>query len=181
MRLPLISAGLFVLWLPIWLGLSCGGASAQAGEAGRPASAGMPASTERLEFRDDFRVDTRRQYQVQGPVAWNQGRLTLREGASIHKPIDAGHVAETTLDLDWPALEQGQTSSVEIGFATKGGQRGSVILDRRRGNGGAICLIRIVDKPDDALQQPDAKEKNPAIKLVRSFWGPADPLINIAV
>ena len=66
-----------------------------------------------LAFSDDFSQDTRDEYTINGDVAWEQGGLTLSEGASIAREINGGAWAELELDLQFPELtEDGQTSEL---------------------------------------------------------------------
>src|SRR5262249_55964959 len=50
--------------------------------------------TKQLSFRDDFAIDSRAQYTVQGTIAWQKGLLTLTEGARLARKLDVGHRLE---------------------------------------------------------------------------------------
>jgi hypothetical protein len=89
-------AGVLVCWL-------AGGASAQ--EPARP-----------VRFQDDFRTDTRKDYQVvQGEATWQKGRLTLAEGTLLRRPLDLGSVAEVRAVV---RLDRGQSEGGVAFFLT---------------------------------------------------------------
>src|SRR5262249_35664699 len=68
------------------------------------ASAEEPARP--VRFEDDFRTDTRKDYQIKGEVTWQKGRLTLAKGALLHRPLELGSVAEVRAVVRWARGQQ---------------------------------------------------------------------------
>jgi CHAT domain-containing protein/Tfp pilus assembly protein PilF len=72
-------------------------------------------------FSDEFGTDTRAEYEASGDVTWDQGRLTLNEGALITHEIQGGAWAQVALDLaeaGWP--RGGEAAEMRIWFRLTG-------------------------------------------------------------
>ena len=95
----------------------------------------------------DLRTDPRKDSQVDGLVEWEQGKLTLGPGGSIHRALDVGAQANLTLRLAFtPLSEDGQTSTTDLAFQVR--DRGDFVarLVRRREGGRISAQLQLIDR-----------------------------------
>ncbi len=95
----------------------------------------------------DLRTDPRKACQVQGPVEWEPGKLTLGPTGSIGQVLDLGAQAKLTLRLVFtPLTEDGQESATRVAFQIR--DRGEFVVQilRRRERGKTLAQIRLIDQ-----------------------------------
>ena len=55
-------------------------------------------------FDDDFSMDSRANYEIEGDVKWEKGKLSLGEGSVLQRKLDgSGPWIEMELDLEFPS------------------------------------------------------------------------------
>jgi tetratricopeptide (TPR) repeat protein len=118
-------------------------------------------------FADDFRADSRQDYQPAGPVRWEEGKLTLDAGASLTRPFTAGAVAELRVRIAFPPLENdGDQSETRLGLTLDGAGVGGVAWVRKRADGKTAGEIRVLHAYD---------RTRPVAALRRFPWTPPGP------
>jgi len=129
-----------------------------------------PASPAEVAFSDDFRADTRSQYEITGSVAWETGKLSLGSDATIRKRMDIGPLVELTVDLHWPSLKKdGQTSHTEIGLELEGDSLMSVILVRKHKHGKTVGEVRVVRTRKVQAGNPNSVQTKSVMDTIRTF------------
>jgi tetratricopeptide (TPR) repeat protein/CHAT domain-containing protein len=105
-------------------------------------------------FADEFRTDSRDQYQLAGPVRWAEGRLSLDAGASITRTFRAGPVAELHFRLNIaPLSHDGDECETRLGLTIDGAGVGGVAVLRKRSDGktaGDIGVLHAYDRTKPA-------------------------------
>src|SRR5262249_17538124 len=98
------------------------------GSGVRTAAAEKPAE---VRFADDFATDSRKEYQIQGEVAWRKGALLLGTKATVRRRLPLGFTAEVRATVGWSADGGGR----EVALVVAGDQRcgAGVVLKRLGG------------------------------------------------
>ena len=112
----------------------------------------------------DLRTDPRKDFQVNGPVEFTAGRLTLGPAGSVRRVLDAGSQVKLALRLAFTPLNvDGQTSTTRFVFQVR--DRGDFVVEivRRREGGKTVGEVQLIDR--------DARgEKKQARTLRTSQW-----------
>ncbi len=107
----------------------------------------MPTSGMTKTIDMDLRTDPRKDCQVQGPVEWVPGRLTLGPGGSIHRNLDLGAQVKLNLRLACaPLTNESQTSTTRFSFSVRDRGTFVVTIVRRRERGKARAQIQIIEQ-----------------------------------
>lgn len=104
-------------------------------------------------FDDDFSKDTRSDYQIEGDVDWEQGKLTLPEGASIKREIHGGSWAEIEVDFGedgWP--KEQDVAELQIWFYLEGATDCFVRI-RKATNGFSVTLFDTREEDGQSVPQ----------------------------
>jgi tetratricopeptide (TPR) repeat protein len=67
-----------------------------------PAAEDKPAE---VRFADDFAADSRKDYRIEGEVAWRKGALLLGQKAAVERRLPLGFTAEVRATVGWSAEE----------------------------------------------------------------------------
>ncbi len=105
----------------------------------------------------DLRTDPRKDCQVQGPVAWEPGRLTLGPDGSIRRNLNVGAQVKLNLRLSFAQLQDdSQPSTTRFSFPIR--DRGAFVVKilRRREGGKTRAQIQLIEE-----DTPDPGEKPP--------------------
>ena len=95
----------------------------------------------------DLRTDPRQVCEIQGPVDWEPGKLTLGTAGSIRRAVEVGDEAKLTLRLVFaPLSEDGQSSTTRFGFQIRDRGAYFVHIIRRREGGKFLSQIHLVDQ-----------------------------------
>lgn len=123
------------------------------------AAAPDPADTDPTPTRDltekvtlDLRTDPRKGLQVQGPVDWKAGRLTLGPGGSILQDLDLGAQIKLNLRLAFAPLQDDSQTSLTT-FAYQIRDRGEFVVHifRKREAGKTLAQIKLIDRDTPVL------------------------------
>jgi CHAT domain-containing protein/tetratricopeptide (TPR) repeat protein len=118
-----------------------------------------PTPTGGLTQSIDLNVqsDPRGDLQIQGPVEWEPGKLTLGPAASIRRALGVGAQAKLALRLAFtPFNEDGQTSTTRFFFQIRDRGEFVVVIVRRREAGKTRAQIQLIEEntPDPGEQPP---------------------------
>jgi CHAT domain-containing protein/Tfp pilus assembly protein PilF len=120
---------------------------------------------------DDFQHDSRPQYTLVGPVAWEKGMLILPQGSGVEKPFRSAPVVEIELHLHWRSPKNSQKRQLEVvAWKDSLGSR-CVVLEQTGGQPSGQGEIRLFRRPianDSSADRPASKELE-----VRRFALPA--------
>jgi hypothetical protein len=95
-----------------------------------------------VRFAADFAADSRKDYQIQGEVAWRKGALDLGTKAWVDRPLPLGFTTEVRAAVAWSADENDR----DLGLGLGGEERkGRVLLVLRR-SGGKVKLVSLARK-----------------------------------
>ncbi|MEZ6150061.1 MAG: hypothetical protein R3C09_08050 [Pirellulaceae bacterium] len=86
----------------------------EASTAEKPGTDELPDLQLHEVWRDDFSKDTRKMYQIEGDVSWEQGKFTLSAGAAITRKINCGSWVK--MDLKLSTIKPGQTAELRVWF-----------------------------------------------------------------
>src|SRR5262245_61715799 len=101
-------------------------------------------------FRDDFATDSRKNYQIQGEVTWQKGRMTLAAGASLKRLLTLGETVEVRALLHLPP----GSDEAQLTLTLSDGQVPARLeLARRKGN---VQLRQRVEGPVQTLDLASA-------------------------
>jgi len=116
-------------------------------------------------FADDFREDTREDYEVWGPVEWKAGNLVLGESARIRKTIDAGTRVDIGLSFEIPAIaNDGNTFKTQLRLTFLGASDLVLVWSVDRDQEASKALLSVYDTPVNpgilpTGDSPEADEK----------------------
>ncbi|WP_419581091.1 CHAT domain-containing protein [Stieleria magnilauensis] len=113
-------------------------------------------------FEDDFSVDTRADYQVNGNARWADSSLTLMSGASIVRRVKSEADFEVAIDLTPDPNQQGDAAT-QIHFAFSGGRQIIVAIVRRKSDDNWSEQVELAD-----LRSVDGRSK-PSPHFLRRF------------
>ena len=92
---------------------------------GSPMYRGSPILRQQIDL--DLRSDPRNVLQVQGPIEWAPGRLTLGPGTHIRQDLDLGAQVKLKLRLAFGTLtDDSQTSTTHFAFQIR--DRGAIVV-----------------------------------------------------
>jgi CHAT domain-containing protein/tetratricopeptide (TPR) repeat protein len=118
----------------------------------------------------DLQKDPRKDFQVDGPVEWKPGRLTLGPAGSVRRALDLGSQAKLTLRLAFTPLKDGQTSTTRFAFQIR--DRGDFVVEivRRREKGKTVGELRLIDRDTPYVTNPRLTKNNPgSVKTTRTL------------
>ena len=123
---------------------------------------------------DDFRQDTRRDYQIEGDVDWREGSLTLESGSSITRAINGGAWVHIDLQLENPPpTSENQEHEIQVRFLLEEGKECFAQLRLPSEQGGStaalIDLQPIIDESDSQEQNSDDGGQEFEERLVREL------------
>jgi CHAT domain-containing protein/Tfp pilus assembly protein PilF len=108
---------------------------------GAAANANPASSHTTFEFRDDFQTDTRRKYKTTGDIQWAKGQLTLKPGASLEKPLQAGPRVDCEMKVNFPdANSNGRVSETTVVFEIQDTMSGLSALQTAAGASMAAAI-----------------------------------------
>lgn len=80
----------------------------------------LPASCS-LRLSDDFKLDSLKNYKVQGDVRHQPGMIHIPAGAALVRPVKAGPLVDLSLELEFtPLLKNGDASETWVAFEPQG-------------------------------------------------------------
>ena len=88
-------------------------------------------------FSDDFSKDNRGDYSISGDVKWEEGKLSLMDGASIKREIHGGAWARVDLQFAPSELRAADTVELRVWFIF----------------GEGTCFVRIQNVRSDTIKQ----------------------------
>jgi CHAT domain-containing protein/Tfp pilus assembly protein PilF len=119
------------------------------------------AEPEKVRLTDDFVKNTLKDYRIDGAVSWQKGRITLKEGASVLRPVQIGGVAEVHDVVQLPESKE----DVELVFLFQGALEKSTLVLRR--SAGKATLVNR-GKPEEAIAL--AAPRGTLEWVVRAEW-----------
>ncbi len=100
----------------------------------------------KLVFTDDFRIDSRSDYRIDGDVGFSEGELILGKDSSIEREIGGSPWAKIELDLKWPDLTvERPQQELRIWFRLDGASDCYVLLKRELQDGKPVCSSALMD------------------------------------
>lgn len=98
-------------------------------------------------FEDDFSIDSRANYEIEGDVKWEKGKLSLGEGSVLQRKLDgSGPWIEIDLELEFPKLtKDGESSELKIWLDLDYVTDSLVLFRQDRKDGKTKSTISIVD------------------------------------
>jgi tetratricopeptide (TPR) repeat protein len=123
-----------------------------------PATAAEPV---KVRWADDFATNTLKDYRTSGTVSWQKGRVLLKEGSSLVRPVKIGAVAEGRAVVHFPEGKE----DLELLFVFQGHNQRAPFLLRR--SAGKMALVNR-GKPEETvpLAEPGATRQ----WIVRAEW-----------
>jgi CHAT domain-containing protein/Tfp pilus assembly protein PilF len=121
-----------------------------------PLAPASPAAEETptVRFKDDFTMDTRKDYQVMGEVAWRKGVLMLSRDARIIRKLELGYTSEVRAELRWDKDQR--DGELRLGLADDKKRAAGVLL--RLVKGKTMLIVPVSPAVVVALDGPGDKE-----------------------
>jgi CHAT domain-containing protein/tetratricopeptide (TPR) repeat protein len=119
------------------------------------------AEPERVRLADDFAANSLEKYRIAGAVAWQKGRITLKEGSSIERPAEIGSVAAVRAVVQLPDSKE----DLDLVFVFKGQKQKAALVLRQ--TAGKLTLVNR-GNPEEvvALTAPEGARE----WVVRGEW-----------